>query len=255
MIAVISPAKKLDFSPETRYTDLHSIPRHLDGTEKLLKVLQKKSPKAIGELMHLSANLAALNHGRYQEFSFPFTPQNAKQAILSFNGDVYQKIDVATFSEEDFDFAQKHLRILSGLYGVLKPLDLIQPHRLEMGTSLATRKGKDLYAFWGKSIAATLQSDMEKLGTPTLINLASNEYFRSVQLKHLKARTITMVFKEMRNGKPQSISLFAKQARGAMADYLIRHRILDPEKLKAFDGLSYGFKEEFSSENEWVFVR
>ena len=255
MIFVISPAKKLDFSEETRFTQNYSMPAHMADTEQLVKVMVKKSEKKIGELMDISPNLASLNYERYQSFSTPFTPENAKQALLSFKGDVYLSFDLENYSEGEFDFAQKHLRILSGLYGLLKPLDLIQPYRLEMGTKLKNRRGKNLYEFWGNRITKALNQDLEELGTDVLVNLASNEYFKSVKPKDLKARVITPSFKDDRNGQFKTIFLFAKQARGAMCDFAIQEKINNPEDLKNFNGMGYVFNENLSKGDNWVFTR
>ncbi|MEZ4850135.1 MAG: peroxide stress protein YaaA [Bacteroidia bacterium] len=255
MIFVISPAKKLDFSEETRFTQNYSMPAHMDDTEQLVKVMVKKSEKKIAELMSISPQLAALNYERYQNFTTPFTPENAKQALLAFKGDVYLSFDLESYSEGEFDFAQKHLRILSGLYGLLKPLDLIQPYRLEMGTKLSNRRGKNLYDFWGDRITKALNQDLEELSSDVLVNLASNEYFKSVKPAKLNARVITPGFKDDRNGQFKTIFLYAKQARGAMADFAIRNKINTPEGLKTFDGMGYVFNESLSKGDDWVFTR
>ena len=209
MIFVISPAKKLDFSEETRFTQNYSMPAHMDDTEQLVKVMVKKSEKKIAELMSISPQLAALNYERYQNFTTPFTPENAKQALLAFKGDVYLSFDLESYSEGEFDFAQKHLRILSGLYGLLKPLDLIQPYRLEMGTKLSNRRGKNLYDFWGDRITKAINQHLEELNSDVLVNLASNEYFKSVKPAKLNARVITPGFMDDRNGQFKTIFLYA----------------------------------------------
>lgn len=255
MLFVISPAKKLDFSEETRYTQEYSQPRMLDQAEVLVKSLSKYSAKKIVTLMHLSEQLAQLNYERYQTFTPPFTPANAKQAILSFAGDVYQSLETEAYEQEHYDYAQHHVRILSGLYGLLKPLDLIQPYRLEMGTKLTTRRGKDLYSFWKDRIRKILEADLTETGDQILVNLASNEYFKSVQAKNLNARVITPQFKDEKDGNLKIISFFAKQARGAMVDFAIKEQVTHAEQLKDFQGMGYGFREELSKENEWVFVR
>lgn len=255
MLFVISPAKKLDFSEETRYTQEYSQPRMLDQAEVLVTSLSKYSAKKIGTLMHLSEQLAQLNYERYQTFAPPFTPENAKQAMLSFAGDVYQSLETEVYEQEHYDYAQHHVRILSGLYGLLKPLDLIQPYRLEMGTKLKSRRGQDLYAFWKNRIRKLLEADLAETGDQILVNLASNEYFKSVQAKDLKARVITPQFKDEKDGQLKMISFFAKQARGAMVDFAIKEQVKDVEQLKDFQGMGYGFREELSKENEWVFVR
>ena len=255
MIFVISPAKKLDFSEETRFTQNYSMPAHMDDTEQLVKVMVKKSEKKIAELMSISPQLAALNYERYQNFTTPFTPENAKQALLAFKGDVYLSFDLESYSEGEFDFAQKHLRILSGLYGLLKPLDLIQPYRLEMGTKLSNRRGKNLYDFWGDRITKAINQHLEELNSDVLVNLASNEYFKSVKPAKLNARVITPGFKDDRNGQFKTIFLYAKQARGAMADFAIRNKINTPEGLKTFDGMGYVFNKSLSKGDDWVFTR
>ncbi|MEZ4774256.1 MAG: peroxide stress protein YaaA [Bacteroidia bacterium] len=255
MIVIISPAKKLDFSEETRYTTTHTLPSFLPDSQLLIKELVKKSEKKIAEMMDISPQLAALNHERYQQFHTPFTPENAKQALLAFKGDVYLSFELEKYSEEDFLFAQQHLRILSGLYGLLNPLDLIQPYRLEMGTALKTRRGKNLYEFWGDRITHALNTSFADSGDKVLINLASAEYFKSVNLKKLDGRVITPSFKEERNGQYKSIFLYAKQARGAMADFIIREKITHTEEIKHFTGMGYCFHEGLSREDEWVFTR
>lgn len=255
MVVIISPAKKLDFSEETRYTTTHTIPSFLSDSQLLIKELAGKSEKKIAALMDLSPQLAALNHERYQQFHTPFTPENAKQALFAFKGEVYLSFELDKYSDAEFSFAQAHLRILSGLYGLLNPLDLIQPYRLEMGTPLKTRRGKNLYEFWGDRITHALNQSLTDSGDKVLINLASAEYFKSVNLKKLEARVITPTFKEERNGQYKTIFLYAKQARGAMADYIIREKITEIEKIKGFDGMGYSFREGLSSEKEWVFTR
>ncbi|GAB4418858.1 MAG: peroxide stress protein YaaA [Bacteroidia bacterium] len=255
MILLISPAKKLDFSDETRYTDRYTQPRHQDDTQELLHTLVTLPAERIGALMDLSPQLAQLNYERYQQFSFPFTPDNAKQALLSFKGDVYLSFQLAQYGEAEFDFAQRHLRILSGLYGLLRPLDLIQPYRLEMGTALPNARGRDLYAFWDDRIATALAAELAASGSDVLVNLASNEYFKAVQSRRLAARIITPVFKDERNGTFKTLFLYAKQARGAMADFAIRAQITDPEGLKGFTGMGYHYHESLSDADTWVFMR
>ncbi|MDX2283096.1 MAG: peroxide stress protein YaaA [Bacteroidia bacterium] len=255
MLIVISPAKKLDFSDETRYTAQYSQPGHLDAAQVLIDTLAAKTPAEIAELMDLSPKLAELNAERYRSFRTPFTPETAKQALLAFKGDAYLSFALGEYGDEDFAFAQHRLRILSGLYGVLRPLDLIQPYRLEMGTALKTGSSRNLYEFWGDRIADALNAALAESGSSTLVNLASDEYFKSVRVKRLQARVITPVFKEWRKGKLQSIFLYAKQARGAMADYAIRQRVTDPEALKAFTGMGYGYDPDASDADTWVFAR
>jgi cytoplasmic iron level regulating protein YaaA (DUF328/UPF0246 family) len=254
MLAVISPAKTLDFETPP-LTDTFTTPDFLDHSEKLIAKLRRVSKKNLGELMSISPDLAALNSQRYDDWNPPFTLDNAKQALMAFRGDVYTGFELTEYQEADFDYAQNHLRILSGLYGVLRPLDLIQPYRLEMGTRLANQKGKDLYKFWGSLISETLNTAMAETASNVLINLASNEYYGSVDKKLLKARVINTSFKDLKNGQYKILSFFAKKARGTMSDFLIRNRVEDPEGLKDFTGMGYQFNAPLSSENDWVFTR
>lgn len=254
MLILISPAKKLDFDTPAASRP-HTQPRHLDKSEILVNKLRKMSRNKLGGLMHLSPALAELNYNRYQAWQLPATPENSLQAVYAFRGDVYTGLDADTLSEGDLHWAQDHLRILSGLYGVLRPLDLIQPHRLEMGTSLPVQRKKNLYGFWQQDIAGTLAQDLAGDGSGTIINLASNEYFKSVDTSRLGARIINFDFKEMRDGKLRSIMLFVKQARGAMARYIIDNRLESPEAIKGFDREGYVFREDLSSGDSWTFVR
>ncbi|TXH92359.1 MAG: peroxide stress protein YaaA [Pseudomonas sp.] len=254
MLLVISPAKTLDYdtSPVTaRFT----LPQHLDHAQELIAQSRQMSPQQIGELMHLSDKLAALNVARYGSWHPDFTPANAKQALLAFKGDVYNGLAAEDFSEDDFDFAQQHLRMLSGLYGVLRPLDLMQPYRLEMGTRLANARGANLYDFWGERISGWLNEALAAQGDDILLNLASNEYFSAVKRKALKARVIDTEFKDLKNGQYKIISFYAKKARGLMARYVIRERIRDPEQLKAFDYQGYRYSAEQSGPDSLVFLR
>lgn len=254
MLLVISPAKTLDYDtlPATaRFTQ----PQHLDHAQELIGQLRQMSPQQIGELMHLSDKLAALNVARYGSWQPDFTPANAKQALLAFKGDVYTGLAAEDFSEEDFDFAQQHLRMLSGLYGVLRPLDLMQPYRLEMGTKLANARGANLYEFWGERISGWLNEALAAQGDDILLNLASNEYFGAVKRKALNARIIDTEFKDLKNGQYKIISFYAKKARGLMARYVIKERIRDPEQLKAFDYQGYRYSAEQSKPDSLVFLR
>lgn len=254
MLMVISPAKTLDYEtpPATqRYTQ----PEHLDHAQDLINQLRDLSPAQIAELMHLSDKLAGLNAARFGSWTPSFTPDNAKQALLAFKGDVYTGLHADDFSEADFDFAQAHLRMLSGLYGVLRPLDLMQPYRLEMGTKLANPRGKDLYAFWGERISAWLNEALAAQGDRVLLNLASNEYFGAVQRKALDARIIDTEFKDWKNGQYKIISFYAKKARGLMARYVIKQRLGDPEGLKNFSEQGYRFSAEQSSQDKLIFLR
>lgn len=249
MITLISPAKTLDLC--TSDLPIHSLPDFQKEIFELVRIMKKKSIGDIQELMGVSENLAVLNKHRFMDFQKSFDIQNSKQALLAFKGDVYMQIDVENFSKEDFEFAQEKLRILSGLYGLLKPLDLIQPYRLEMGIRLENKKGKNLYEFWGTRIAKAIN---EVAKGETLVNLASQEYFKAVDLKSLKPKVITPIFQEYRNGKYEVIGLFAKKARGMMVNHIIKNRINEPELLKTFNEGKY----EWIGEEEggiWRFVR
>lgn len=253
MLLVISPAKNLDFETPAVIKEA-SQPRFLDQSKRLIEQLQTISMHEIASLMKLSDNLAGLNLSRFQTWSPPFNADNAKQAVLAFNGDVYTGLDASTLNEDGFAFAQQHLRILSGLYGVLKPLDYIQPYRLEMGTKLHNAKGNDLYAFWGDQLKASLEAE-PALADGILINLASNEYFKSVHAKQLNARIITPVFKDAKNGQYKIISFYAKKARGLMSRFIIDNKMTAPEAIKGFDREGYYFSEAQSKGDEWVFLR
>jgi len=254
MKLVISPAKTLDFE-SAPVTKTHSNPSFLANSQQLIDQLKELSQADVASLMKLSDKLAALNVARFGSWETPFTPENAKQAILAFKGDVYTGLDAEHFSEDDFSFAQDHLRILSGLYGLLKPLDLIQPYRLEMGTKFANSHGKNLYEFWDMLLTDTLNKEFSNEKEPVLINLASNEYFKAIKVKSLQAEIITPVFKDWKNGQYKMISFYAKKARGLMAAYIIKNRLKDPEQLKCFDSEGYYFSQEQSTGNEWVFLR
>lgn len=253
MLIVISPAKTLDFNTPP-VTAAYSQAGFLTHSRQLIKQLQELSPEGISSLMHISPKLGELNHGRFMNWKTPFTPSNAKQAVLAFRGDVYTGLDADSFSEADFDFAQQHLRILSGLYGLLRPLDLIQPYRLEMGTRLATDRGKNLYEFWNDKLTRALNKQFTE-DNGVLINLASKEYFSALQADKLGAQLITPVFKDYKSGKHKIISFYAKKARGLMAAYIIRQRITQPEQLKQFDSEGYYYSPEHSSSHELVFLR
>lgn len=253
MLLVISPAKTLDFETEPT-TKIYSQPRFLPESKELIAELKHFSVEQIASLMKLSDKLAALNVARYDSWNPPFDLDNAKQAVLAFKGDVYTGLDADTLDESGIEFAQQHLRILSGLYGVLKPMDLIQAYRLEMGTKLDNSHGKDLYAFWGSSLRESLEKETE-FSDKILINLASNEYFKAVEAKKLHARIITPVFKDWKNGQYKMISFYAKKARGLMTRYIIDHQINDPEAMKQFDYEGYRFSADMSKKDEWVFTR
>lgn len=253
MLILISPAKTLDYS-ETKIKD-HSIPRLLDQSDKLVGTLKKKSKKSIQSLMHVSEKIAELNVERYQQYRTPFSPTNSKQAVLAFKGDVYTGMDTESFDNSDLQYAQQYLRILSGLYGILKPLDLMQPYRLEMGTKLKTTRGKNLYEFWKNRITDVINEDLENSDSQLVINLASQEYFKSVNTKKLNKPILNINFKELRNGKYKVVSFSAKKARGMMCHYMIKNRIAEPEHLKGFDYENYTFNDRLSTEMDWTFTR
>jgi len=253
MLLLISPAKKLDF--EDSYPEIGmTAPRLMKHAEKIAAIMQKRSANEIKQLMRLSDNLAELNHSRYQCWSADTSAECAKQAILAFRGDVYRGMGAAAFEQGDFDFAQAHLRILSGLYGLLRPLDMIQAHRLEMGTKLENPAGKDLYAFWRDQVTPILKRDAREAGG-VLINLASNEYFKAVNAQDLDLPVITPIFKDYKNGVYKIISLYAKQARGMMCSFSIRNRLLEPEQMKDFAEAGYRFSKAESDASHYVFLR
>ena len=254
MLVVLSPAKKLDYDSPVRTTK-HSQPQFVPQAQGLIDVLRQKSATEISGLMSLSDTLARLNVERYQAWEPKFTQTNSRQAVLAFNGDVYEGLDAATLSDDQLDWAQQHVAILSGLYGVLRPLDLMQPYRLEMGTRLATGKGKNLYDYWGTEIADYLNQCLAQQGSDVVVNLASEEYFKSVDQKVLKARVVQCVFQDEKNGTWKIISFYAKRARGLMARYIVDHRIDDPEQLKGFNVDGYAFYPEASTDLKLVFRR
>ena len=254
MLVVISPAKTLDFETPA-VTNTATKPVMLKDSTELVDLMRGYAPEDIVNLMSVSQKIGELNSERFMNWHTPFTKKNAKQAVLAFKGDVYTGLDAETFAQEDFDFAQSHLRILSGLYGVLKPLDLIQAYRLEMGTKLQNERGKNLYEFWGDKPSLALKKQMASLDSNVLINLASNEYFNVVDKKLLDADIITPVFKDFKNGKYKIISFYAKKARGLMSAYIIKHRIEDPAKLKKFTTAGYRFDKDSSDAKQWVFLR
>jgi cytoplasmic iron level regulating protein YaaA (DUF328/UPF0246 family) len=252
MKIIISPAKSLDFETKAP-TSIHTQPYFLDQSEKLNKKLKTLSMKKIAELMKISDTLSALNYDRNQAWKTPFTPENAKQAIYSFTGEVFRGIDIHTLEEEKIPLLQDRLRIISGLYGILKPLDLIQPYRLEMGTKLSVGKTTNLYKFWDDTIAKALNKELKD--NELLVNLASSEYFKAIPKKVLKVPIITPVFKDFKNGEYKTIMTFAKKARGLMVRYIIDHNIKTIDGLKSFNIDKYRFSEEMSSENELFFTR
>ncbi|AHF73610.1 yaaA [Candidatus Sodalis pierantonius str. SOPE] len=254
MLMVISPAKTLDYqSPLAirRYTQPELLPQ----STALIDVCRQLTPSCLGTLMGISDKLADLNAARFQAWQTPFTPDNARQAILAFKGDVYTGLAAETFSEAQFDFAQRHLRMLSGLYGILRPLDLMQPYRLEMGIRLANPAGADLYRYWGAALTDKLNQALAEQGDPILINLASDEYFRAVQPDRINGRVIKPVFLDEKNGQYKVISFHAKKARGMMCRFVITEALTQPRSLQAFNAGGYRFDAAASSENEWVFKR
>lgn len=254
MLFLLSPAKSLDY--ETPVGDMPATrPQFVEQSAALIGVLRQKSPQQIAELMHLSDALAALNVARYQAWSSRFTVRNSKPAVLAFNGDVYEGLNAKTLPPKDLAWAQDHLCILSGLYGVLRPLDRLQPYRLEMGTALATPRGKNLYQFWGAQISEYLNTRLAADTTPVVINLASQEYFKAVDRKVLKARVIDCVFEELRHGQYKVISFMAKRARGLMARFATTHRIATPGKLQAFNLEGYAYDAAASRPERLVFRR
>lgn len=254
MLIVISPAKTLDYDTPPK-TGTFTFPDYLGHAEQLIARARQYSVLDIAELMEVSMKLAELNFDRFEQWHTPFTPDNAKQAVLAFKGDVYTGLDAETFTAADFKFAQDHLRILSGLYGLLRPLDLMQPYRLEMGRKVDTERGKNLYEFWGTTITEGLNQQLKKLKTPYLINLASSEYFKSVKPKALDGEIITPEFKDWKNGQYKMMGVYAKKARGQLSRFVIQNRLSDPEQMKDFDVDGYRFNEALSSGNKWVFTR
>ena len=257
MLIVVSPAKSLDYESKLP-TKKSSQPELLDESEELVRVISKKSPDEISSMMHVSPSLGELNFNRFQEWERPFTPANARPALLAFNGDVYAGLDAReSFTERDFTHAQKTLRILSGLYGVLRPLDLMQPYRLEMGSKVETARGKDLYAFWGNTITDHLNEAVEASpGSNVLVNLASNEYFGAVRPEALDAPIVSPAFLDAKgSGDHKIVSFFAKRARGAMSAWIIKNRISSKKALEDFDGMGYRHDPERSTKDRPVFIR
>lgn len=254
MLILLSPAKALDFTTPP-HVATHTQPAWLKQSEKLIKQLRKLSPAEIAGLMSLSDALALLNFNRYADWSLPFTPENAKPAVLAFDGDVYDGLAAKTLTADDLDFAQQQVRILSGLYGILRPLDLMQPYRLEMGTKFANKAGKDLYAFWGETLLQAINAELAEMPRPVVINLASEEYFKAAVGRKINATVIQPVFEDWKNGQYKIISFYAKRARGLMTRYAVLNRLSEPEGLKDFDADGYAFAAEASDEKKWVFRR
>ena len=254
MLIFLFSAKSLDYKTPP-HVATYTQPAFLDRSQALIDQLRALSPADIAQLMDLSDPLALLNYNRYADWSLPFTPDNAKQAVLAFDGDVYDGLSAKTLSAADLDFAQQHVRILSGLYGILKPLDLMQPYRLEMGTRFKNRAGKDLYAFWGETLLAAINAELDAMPQPVAVNLASEEYFKAAIGRKFKGRLIQPVFEDWKNGRYKIISFFAKRARGLMTRYVVLNRLTDPEGLKAFASDGYAFAPEASDATSWVFRR
>lgn len=254
MLMLISPAKTLDFA-----TPHHRIratePAHLDASAELVEVLRERSAEDLEHLMRISPALGELNARRFQQWHRPFTAANARPALFAFKGEVYQGLRAATLSAPDIRWAQRHLRILSGLYGLLRPLDLIQPYRLEMGTRLQFAGHRNLYDFWGDRLTDAINAELAGLRRPVLLNLASREYFGAIDPERVAARIVTPSFKERRNGRYQFLSMFGKRARGLMARYVIDHRISSLDALREFQTDGYRYAEDLSDGDEWVFVR
>jgi len=254
MLIIISPAKTLDFETAP-ITKVHTQPEFLKESRQLVSQLKELTPAEVSSLMKISDKLGVLNFLRFNEWKTPFTLNNAKQALLAFKGDVYTGINADSFSHRDLNFAQKHLRILSGLYGILKPLDLIQAYRLEMGSKFRNRKGNDLYEFWESKLTDQINQDIKASKSKYLINLASNEYFKSLQADAINAEIIVPVFKDYKNGKYKIITFYAKKARGLMSAYIIKNRLKNPEDIKAFNVDGYKFCKSASNSTNWVFQR
>ena len=254
MLVLLSPAKTLDFeTPPT--VEANSKPRFLEDSQELIDQLQHLESAEVGKLMSVSEKISDLNVQRFNSWKTPFTSKNAKPAAMAFRGDVYQGLDADTLSADDFEFAQSSVRILSGLYGVLRPLDLIQPYRLEMGTRFANQRGGNLYQFWGDTLTKSLNQEIKAGAHAAVINLASIEYFKAVKAPQLQAPLITPAFRDWKNGEYKMISFFAKKARGMMARYVVDQRLESPEALKQFDTGGYAYSEADSTADTWVFLR
>jgi cytoplasmic iron level regulating protein YaaA (DUF328/UPF0246 family) len=254
MLIFLSPAKSLDYKTPPHIATF-TEPAYLKQSATLIRQLRKLSPADIANLMDLSDPLALLNFNRYADWSLPFTPENAKQAVLAFDGDVYDGLSAKTLSPDVLEFAQRQVRILSGLYGILKPLDLMQPYRLEMGTKFVNKAGKDLYTFWGERLLKAINAELADMPRPVAVNLASEEYFKAAVGGKIKGQLIQPVFEDWKNGKYKIISFYAKRARGLMTRYAVENRLTEPEGLKDFDADGYTFAPEASDEKSWVFRR
>ena len=254
MLAILSPAKSLDYESKLA-TKKFSEPGFVEDSQQLIKRLREFTPDQLSSLMGISDNLAELNHRRYAEWQPEFTSCVARPALLAFKGDVYIGLEGPTMSERDFTWAQKHIRILSGLHGILRPLDRIRPYRLEMGTQLPTQRGKNLYEFWGEQVTEALNAAIAEQGDNVLINLASDEYYGVLQPENIDARIIKVHFREWKNGQFKFLSFFAKKARGSMARYMVDNRVKTLKALRAFDYDGYTYNSDLSSADDWVFTR
>ena len=254
MITLLSPSKKLNFN-EQNIVHSHTECDFIESAEILANEAKNLTEDDLKELMHISDNLAQLNRERFDRWSLPFSPSNAKQAILAFDGGVYSGLKAEEFKEKDFNFAQDHLRILSGLYGILKPLDLIQPYRLEMGVSFKNRRGKNLYEFWKEDLAKNLNHTLKKHSNPTIVNCASIEYFSAIDLAQFDGKILSVVFKEYRNDELKFISFNAKKARGLMTQYIMKNEIDTNNDIKDFNYENYSFDSKLSDESTFVFTR
>lgn len=255
MLMLLSPAKSLDYDTPVPQDLPHTLPTFILQSQGLIDILRQLAPQDVAQLMSISDKLATLNVARYAAWSPNFTADNARQALFAFNGDVYEGLDAYHLPTDDVLWAQDHLRMLSGLYGALRPLDWMQPYRLEMGTRLANPQGSNLYAYWGRQIAQHINDLQAQEANPVVINLASQEYFKSVDLKHLRARVVECVFEDYKGGAYKIISFHAKRARGLMARYIITHRLTQPEQLMAFDSEGYAYAAEVSTPERLVFRR
>jgi cytoplasmic iron level regulating protein YaaA (DUF328/UPF0246 family) len=253
MLLIISPSKTQTLDVSIHGTYSHPVFSRQAG--QLVEQLQQLDQAELGTLMKMSDKLAALNYQRFRNFQLPFTSRNSRQALFMFQGDQFNPMGVEQYSKEQLVHAQHHLRILSGLYGILRPLDLMQPYRLEMATQLAVGEAKNLYGFWGERITRAVNEELLKDPFPVLVNLASAEYFKVIRKKELQANILTLSFKQEKEGRLKTIAIYAKRARGAMVDFIVKNRIINPEELKGFAIDGYGFKHDLSTDNEWVFVR
>lgn len=254
MLVIISPAKTLDYITPPATND-YSLPVFANDSAELIDQLKQLNPQQISSLMNISDKLGNINFSRYLSWDSEFNLDNAKQAVFAFKGDVYTGLDVESLSLKELNWSQNHVRILSGLYGLLRPLDLMQPYRLEMGTNFKTTRGKDLYEFWGTKITSKLNQTLDKDKCDVVVNLASKEYFKAIKSDLLDARIVTPIFKDWKNDKYKIISFFAKKARGMMSRYIIQHQTQDPEEIKSFDMGGYKFDSSESTKNEWIFTR